>query len=194
MKRISYILLIFVIGMCSPCEGVLQTARMVEEKKRVSLRKSEVLIEKLEEEEDIVIKGVREEDYFYRLINKKVALNEDAVKIIIIFLGLENEYIDTDSQVSYLKENGFFPKKMIHDIDLQRPLEKGVLAYLYCKALNIKGGLILRIFGLSQRYALKELEYEGITLPGKVNDIVSGKEMVHAFSGAVSHLSERANK
>ena len=64
-------------------------------------------------------------------------------------------------------------------------------AYMFYKALGIKGGLCLRLFGVNERYAVKELGFQGIMPSGNVNDIVSGEELVSAFTQATNYITKK---
>ena len=55
---------------------------------------------------------------------------------------------------------------------------KILCTYMFSKAFDIKRGVILSLFGMSERYALKELVYQGMMSPGNVKDIVSGEELI----------------
>ena len=65
---------------------------------------------------------------------------------------------------------------------------------MLCRALNLRGGLWIRLFGLSQRYALKELTYEGIMLPGATNEIVSGRELIFMLTQSAQYITEVMDK
>jgi hypothetical protein len=62
---------------------------------------------------------------------------------------------------------------------------------MFAKAMDIKGGMTLRIFGLTQRYALKELVYQDIMLPGIVHDFVSGQELIWTLTQAADYMAEK---
>ena len=109
-------------------------------------------------------------------------------------MGVENKYIDLNSQIAFLKENRFLPKKIAQDFKPTEPLRKGLAAYIFYKALGLKGGIIIRVFGSTQRYALKELAYQGIMPSGNVNDIVSGDELISTLTRAANYLSEKIER
>ena len=63
-------------------------------------------------------------------------------------------------------------------------LTRGVLAYMLVKALDIKGGATMRIFGVSERYALRETNYRKL-LTGKFRgEFVSGRELIDVIQRA----------
>ena len=170
----------------------LEEKRRVEEEKREDLRPSEVQIR----EGKVALSPRAPFDpidivYFAKLMPKKVVFRYDACKALVVLVGVEDEYIDLNSQVAFLKKRNLLPKKHQSEFDPMQPLRRGLVAYMFCEALDIKGGLILRIFGMSQRYALKELAFQGIMSSGNVNDIVSGEELVLVFTQAVQYMEQK---
>lgn len=129
--------------------------------------------------------------YVIQLLPKRFVYRYDAAKSIVILMGVDDEYISLDSQVTYLKEKGFLPKRLEETFDPIPPLRKGVAAYIFYKALGIKGGIALHLFGPSERYALKELVYQGMMSPGHVNDIMSGEELVMLMNQAARYRADR---
>lgn len=167
----------------------LEEERRVEEEKREKLRPSEVQIA----EEEVQPPPISPEDfiYFIELMQKRITFRYDACKAMVILMGVEDEYIDLDSQIAFLRENHFLPKKIESDFDPILPLRKGLAAYMFCKTLDIKGGLCLWFLGINERYALQELAYEGIMASGNVNDIVSGEELISALTQASDYLAKK---
>ena len=164
--------------------------RRIEEEKRQSLRSTEESI--FEKREP----GFRPTDstelgYFRELLSRRVIFHYDACRALVILMGVENQYKDLNSQIAFLKEKNIIPRKTASEFDPNEPLRKGLAAYMFCRALEIKGGLWLRLFDKSQRYALKELVFEGIMSPGNVNDIVSGKELILIFTTAANYKAKR---
>jgi hypothetical protein len=163
--------------------------RRIEQEKIDFLRPSEVAPKETTEIVAASAEAATKTAYFRELIEKKVTFNSDLAKIIVIFMGTEEECLDFDSQAVFLKENGLLPQGM--DFKEYTPLEKGLAAYIFCKALGIKGGIMPRILGLSQRYAVKELAYEGIMAYGNIHELVSGKELIIALTQAAKYKLKR---
>lgn len=164
--------------------------RRVEEEKRESLQPSEIQIVRKKENIRPQI-SLLDIDYFTELLPKQVTFGYDACKALVILMGVEDEYLDLDTQITFLKERKLLPKRYQTKFNPMQPLRKGLAAYMFCKALNIKGGITLRLFGMSQRYAIKELTFEGIMPSGNVNDIVSGAELVSALIQSVDYMAKR---
>ena len=188
MKKIFIISICLILIPSSLLAETSEEKRRIEEKKRESLESTETDIAAKREPRpplepiDMV--------YLMELSLRKVVFGYDACKTLVILLGVENDYIDLDSQVDFLKKNGLLPKKLESKFEPMKPLRKGVAAYMFAKALGIKGGVILRVFSINPRYALKELVYQGIMSPGNTNDIVSGDELFYMLTQSTAYMAE----
>lgn len=73
-------------------------------------------------------------------------------------------------------------------------LSKGAAALLFCRALGINGGIGLRLFPKSERYALRELVYEGLMSAEGPEELVTGRELVAMFVAAVDYMEKRRGR
>ncbi len=64
------------------------------------------------------------------------------------------------------------------------PLTKGTLSYMTFRALDLKGGLTIRLFGLSRRYALRECYQLALITRGSVDEYVTGRELIDVVTNA----------
>ncbi|MFC1646161.1 hypothetical protein ACFL2Y_03180 [Candidatus Omnitrophota bacterium] len=165
--------------------------RRVEEQKRESLRSSEAQPSSRQQAASRPITPI-DIVYLTELIPRKVAFGYDACKILVILMKVEDEYINLDAQVDFLNKENLLPEKIAAEFDPMKPLRKGVAAYMFCKALEIKGGVILRVFGINQRYAIKELVFQGIMSSGNVRDIISGDELASMLTQSLHYLAKTA--
>lgn len=152
-----------------------------EEENRVSLQPTEAVADAPKPADKIVLplQSVNKK-YLQRLLKQANARKIDAIYLAVVLLNKQKELTNGPAQFAYLKDNGFLPKTETGD-NLNAYIQKGELSCLLCKVLKIKGGIHLRLFGVSERYALAELIYEGIMMPGNWKDIVTGKELVFSF-------------
>lgn len=193
MKKIAFFTILFFL---TPSILVAQTTevdRRIEEEKRISLRATE------EPTLNIPAKTpaspyLIEYSYFQDLFSRKVAFRYDICHALVVLMGVSKEYTKLDEEIDYLERNGIIPKRLVSDFEPNKPLRKGLAAYMFCRALNIKGGLLMRIFSWSQRYALNELVYEDIILPGSTGEIVSGKELILTLTEAASYMSDKTER
>lgn len=189
MKRVLWLCLYLVLLPSLLIAQSLEEKRRIEEEKREDLRPSEVQIPEDKKKPPMV--SPIDLAYFIELMPKKVTFRYDACKVLVILMGVEEQYIDLDSQIAFIKEKNLLPQEYNLEFDFMQPLRKGLVSYMFCKALKIKGGLCLRLFGVNERYALKELVFEGIMFPGNVQDIVSGEELVSVLMLATSYMEKK---
>jgi hypothetical protein len=64
------------------------------------------------------------------------------------------------------------------------PVDKGTVAYMLVKALGIKGGLTMSVFGPSRRYAFRELVFLRIMKGGTPGELMTGRELIDVLSAA----------
>lgn len=185
-------LLLFVLPIFLPAflsAGSVKDEKRIEEDTRTSLRPTETQpsldIRTIPEPPSLELK------YFQELFSQKIVTRKETIRAFLILLGKEKEVPDFDSQIAFLKEKGILPQKIADEFSPDEPLRKGLAAYMFCQALGIKGGLWLRLFGMNQRYALRELAFEGIMPRGNTDDLLSGKEFVLILTGAAEFLAEK---
>ena len=170
-----------------------KTDRRIEEEKRRSLQLTEIAADSLEPVNDEVNKD-HLSPYIKELFLKKIAYRYDLYKIIVIILGVESKYTDIDSQIEFLRKNKIIDEGMHINFKLDKPLQKGLTAYLFCRALDLRGGILSRIIGLNERRAIKELGFHGIISEGNVSDYISGKELIIILTRAANFIAQTENQ
>ena len=190
MKKIFIILVILSIFPSLLMAQSPEKKRRIEEEKRESLRPTEGRVPKERKGTAPPLDPI-DLVYFAELMMKRIAYRYDACKALVILMGVENQFIDLGSQIEFLRKKNILPKNFETEFDPTKPLRKGLTAYMFYKALDIKGGLILSLFGISERYSLKELVYQGMTSSGNVKDIVNGEELISILTRAGNY---KANK
>lgn len=116
---------------------------------------------------------------FYRLLARKPAATiEDAIRAVYRYKGGENELHPLVEEMDYLDKNGIhFSKDIIKRKD--DTLTIGGASRMLMNALNIKGGLLYRLFPDNQRYALREATRQGIVPPNSfIGQTMSGNDLM----------------
>ena len=188
MKRLPFLFLVLILLPSFLMAKTAEDDRRIEEEKRENLRPTETEIFQEEQPSPEPTESI-EIDYFKELLSKRVALNSDACKVLVILMGVEEYTKELDSQITFLRERGIIPERIATGFDSSQPLRKGLAAYMFCQALDIRGGIWMRLFGVNQRYAFRELVFEGIMSPGDVNDIMSGDELILTLTEAVEYMT-----
>ena len=167
--------------------------RRIEEEKRRTFPSAEVAAGILEPANEEVNKN-HSSLYIKELFLKKTAYRYDLYKVIVIILGVESKYTDTDSQIEFLKTNKIIDESLPINFKLDMPLQKGFTAYLFCRVLDLRGGILARIIGLNERRAIKELGFQGVISDGNVSDYISGKELIIILTQAANFIAQTENK
>ncbi|KPK97128.1 MAG: hypothetical protein AMJ95_10805 [Omnitrophica WOR_2 bacterium SM23_72] len=185
------LILVFLFFLASPLSAeTLRDQRRLEEEARDDLRFTEPQSPVISEP---VLEGSSSIDlsFFQELLSKTYVERGDAIRPVLILLD-EEEFMSQDqaAQIRLLRERNILPSKVALDFSPEEPLRKGLLAYMFCQALGIKGGVAARTFGMSQRYAMNELVFTGIMKEGSIDDVVSGEEFIIIFTNAVEYLAQ----
>ena len=166
----------------------LEDKRRVEDEKREDLRPSESYLTEIQEVQPDQAHA-DQKAYFTRLLSQDTASLADVYKTLVTLMGLGDQVKDPDAQYDFLRVNKIIPDH-IRKEDRGDILRKGDAAYMFARILHIKGGLTLRLFGYSRRYAFKELVYRRIMFPGNIHDVVSGQELIYILTRAAEYMEE----
>ena len=101
-----------------------------------------------------------------------------------MFLDGDDPAADYAGRVRELKSRRMLPSNFAQPA--VQAVDRGTLAVAILKALDIKGGLALRLFGPSPRYAVRELVFLELYPPSSPNQTFSGVE----FLGIIGKLED----
>ncbi len=151
--------------------GSAEDARRVEEEKRLRLRPSEAVLERpavpAAETDSPGVAAAR----FGEVLNKPFVNLDDAKNMV----GL------------LIREPGTSP--LSFSGSEEQFLTRGQLGLMLCEVLQVKGGVMRRVFPRSGRYAHKELVYHGIMRPGSSREYISGQELVVTVIEAINYVT-----
>jgi len=126
--------------------------------------------------------------YLRRIFEKDRASYGDACRAILSLL--KDEHTDAD----FAAISGDLSGRGIIASDWTQQetslLTKGTLAYMLCQALEIKGGLTMRLFGISRRYALRECQHKGLIVGGVMDEFVTGRELLDVLTNATVYKEQ----
>lgn len=116
-------------------------------------------------------------EFYHTLAERNMASNDEAFHALLLFFHGEDPADTYPGRVAALKANGFLPDS--YDRPSNLAVTKGDMAVVIVNALDIKGGLTMRVLGPSPRYALKELQQLGLAPPGSsANQTISGSQVL----------------
>jgi len=122
--------------------------------------------------------------YFRELVNKGNATYYDAYRMMAILeSGQDTPDVKFDDLKKGLTKLGIIPE----DWDTKKETEfvnRGELSYMLFKALEMKGGLTVRIFGVSCRYAFRECVDKKLIVEGYASQLLSGEELISILAEA----------
>jgi hypothetical protein len=131
---------------------------------------------------------VKESARFAReVVDKEAVTVRDGVAATLILIDRYEPNRTFEEQLEVLIGQDVIEQKERTKLKDSDTLTRGTLAYLLIGALEIKGGLTMRILGRSDRYALRECIDSGIIEKGSAGSAVSGRELISVLSNAESY-------
>ena len=126
--------------------------------------------------------------YLRRIFEKDRATYGDACRAILSTIKGEHTDADFASNVGELTGRSVVQA----DWGLQETslLTKGTLAYMVCKALDLQGGATMRLFGISRRYALREVVHRRLMERGTVDEYVTGRELIDVITNVAVYQQQ----
>jgi hypothetical protein len=122
--------------------------------------------------------------FFSELGYKDTATAADAARAMTILVSEGRQGGgDFIADKQYLRDEGI-TSGWLEAATADKPLDKGHLAALVCRALKIKGGLWMRLFGPLPRCALRECIYLDLMVGGAEYEHVTGGELVGVIDRA----------
>jgi hypothetical protein len=127
---------------------------------------------------------------FLDRISSQERVSENDAMRGILFLTDGNDSTTTfEQRVKMLAERKVVDASW--EFGSHRPITKGRLAYMVYQACKVRGGVILTLIGPSQRYCLRELEYQKLMSEGTIYTDVTGMEYVAVLTRADSYLHDK---
>jgi hypothetical protein len=195
MKGLTFFLVFLLIpSFCFAAS--IQGQRKVEEEARQQVRSVESLLPVVvspQAQENLPVASANL-SYFEKLLFQKYTTRSDILCPLIILLGADVPAEDQVSRIHLLKEKKILPVKLAAALSPDEPLTKGLASFMFCRALKVKGGLLMRLIGINQRYAFNELVFLNIMPQGSIDDIVTGQELVGIFTNAAEYLADKNSR
>jgi hypothetical protein len=122
-----------------------------------------------------------------RMSSQRTVTQNDAMRGVLLLIDNDkDDSADFASRVQSLRKRDIVPNNWNFQAD--KPLTKGQLAYMIYQACHVRGGLTLLLTGPSQRYCLRELQYQRVMSNGTMFDQVTGMEYVGVIQRALSYV------
>jgi len=115
-------------------------------------------------------------NFWHTIADEPICSNDAAFHGLLLYFDNTDECADYAARVQLLKSRRMLPEGFNQPPDAA--VQRGTLAYALCRALQIKGGVTMRVLGNSDRYATRELQFMGLFPPGSQQQTFSGTEYV----------------
>jgi len=125
-------------------------------------------------------------DFWHTLAVKSVTCNDDAFHAILLDLDGTDPSADYAARVASLKARGLLQPSF--NSPANEAVRRGVVAIAFCKITGIKGGVMMHLVGPTERYCLRELQYDNLMPPSSPNQTFSGVEMVGVIGKLEDYL------
>jgi len=115
-------------------------------------------------------------DFWHTLHDRPVTSNDEAMHALLLLLDGEDPADTYEGRVQALKDRGILSPEFSAPSD--EAVTRGTLAVAITRALNIRGGVMLRLRPFSPRYATRELRYVGLFPASSPHQTFSGADFV----------------
>ena len=131
-------------------------------------------------------------DFWHELPGRSAVSNNEGLHGVILFFEGEDTTVSYEGRVDHLKNKGWLEEKFDEPEDMA--MQRGLLSHVLCRAMEIKGGVMMRLTKGNPRYAYKELVYLGVMPDGSGQMVLDGLDYVGVISRAQDWLVVRGLK
>jgi hypothetical protein len=129
-----------------------------------------------------------EYDFWDAVAERSTVTNDDALQGLLLVAG-DPAASDYTARLQRARERGWVSSSA--ELPKNESAEVGTIARATCEILDIRGGLTMRITGLTGRYCTRELIHLGILPPRTANQSMSGLEFVDLVGRIEDRKRER---
>ena len=117
----------------------------------------------------------------------------EACRALLLLADGAEQYPDFEARRAALEARGIV--RPAWGLQREACIDRGSVAYMVCRILQIRGGLNLRLFGTlgvgDRRYAVRELVYLDLMPPGAPYRYMTGSELVDLMAEADRYMAGR---
>ncbi len=130
-------------------------------------------------------------DFWHQLHDLPLTSNDEAMHGLLLLVDGQDPSADYAARVQTLRERGLLAGDFQGQAD--EAVRRGTVAVVLVKALDIEGGVMMRLLGPVDRYAVRELNYLNIFPPSSPHQTFSGAQFV-AVVGRVEDYQRSRKK
>lgn len=129
-------------------------------------------------------------EFLDALETQRVVSNDDALHGLLMFADADADLRTWDERLARARELGWVSEK--DDPAANESVTVGRVSSVLCRVLDIDGGLTMRLFGPSPRYATRELVYLRLLTDRTEYQTLSGLEFLDLLSRAEDYRTRGA--
>jgi len=129
-------------------------------------------------------------DFWHTLPDRSAVTNDEGLHGLLLFADGSDPARSYEQRVTLLKTRGWLSSDF--DEAGNMVMERGTLAKLLSHALEIDGGVMMRLTGKNRRYSTRELVYLGIMGAGTEQQALSGIDYIGVISKAQDWQTSQA--
>lgn len=114
-------------------------------------------------------------EFLHDLADRKLTSNDEAFHALLMFADGKSP-ASYDARVAMLKQEGLVSQGF--DEPANHAVRRGTVAVILCHALKVRGGVSMMIFGVRERYAVRELVDLEVFPTSSPDQTFSGTEFV----------------
>lgn len=121
-------------------------------------------------------------DFWHGLPQSSVVSNDEGFHGVLLLFDGVDETQSYEGRVEALKAREWLPQSFDEESDLA--MQRGTLAYILARAMDVRGGVMMFITSRNARYSNLELQRLGIMPPGSELMVLDGLDYVGTMSKA----------
>ena len=128
-------------------------------------------------------------DFWHELPGASAVSNDEGLHGVILLLEGVDETGSYEERLAYFRERGWLPDGF--DEPAEFAMQRGLLASVLTHALDVDGGVMMRLTNKHPRYATRELVALGVLPAGSELMVIDGLDYLGVISEAQDELARR---
>ena len=128
-------------------------------------------------------------DFWHDLAARDVVSNDEAFHALTMSIFPDETIESYEERVKLLKGKGMLPDWFNRPAN--EVVTRGILAQIIFMQLDVKGGMTIQLFGVTPRYALRELVYMEIMPASSKQQGISGVEFIGIITKAEDYQEKK---
>lgn len=125
-------------------------------------------------------------EFLSQFADRGAVSNDEGLHALIIFAAGSDVQTSYVGRVGFAKQQGWLPASWNEAGSLA--MRRGTIAPALAQLCKIRGGVMMRTLGPTERYASRELAYLGILTPGSEQQTMTGREFMSILGKAQDYI------